>query len=203
MTTPTSILFDMDGVLYSYDFENRLNLLESATGVPLADIRAKIFDSGFEGQADNGDISTDAYIAEIGERLGVDVTLAQWLAARKWAMAPNPMMIDLARQLGTRVETAMLTNNGFMMAENIAELAPELPDIFGDRLFTSAASGCNKEEAAGFTKLLGLLDWDAATTLFVDDDAHYIAAAAEAGLITHHFADIEGFRACLASHGLD
>lgn len=189
MTQVNAVLFDMDGVLYAYDFENRLKLLESALDVPAETIRTKIFESGFEGAYDDGQMTTDVYIAGISERLGVDVTLRQWVAARKWAMAPEPAMIDLARDLGTRVEIALLTNNGPMLVEHIAEMAPELPDVFGDHLFCSGVHGFNKERVDGFEGILKAMSWSAETTLFVDDSPVYIASAEKAGLITHHFVD--------------
>lgn len=197
-----AVLFDMDGVLYAYDFENRLNLLSDALGVPAADIDEKIFKSGWEDKSDNGDLDVDAYIAGISERLGVDVTLRQWVAARKWAMAPEPMMIDLARNLSETCEIALLTNNGRMLFEHVDEVAPELRPVFGDRLFVSGVHGFNKERAEGFTGILEHLGWDAETTLFVDDSPRYIAAAADAGLVTHLFDGIEGLRAKLDRLGV-
>ncbi len=197
-----AVLFDMDGVLYAYDFENRLNLLSDALGVPAADIDEKIFKSGWEGESDNGDLDVDAYIAGISERLGVDVTLRQWVAARKWAMAPEPMMIDLARRLSETHQIALLTNNGRMLFDHVDEVAPELRPVFGERLFVSGVHGFNKERAAGFTGILDHLGWDAETTLFVDDSPRYIAAAADAGLVTHLFDGIEGLRAKLGRLGV-
>lgn len=197
-----AVLFDMDGVLYAYDFENRLGLLEAALEISKETIRREIFQSGFDDSHDNGDITVDAYIAGIAERLGVPVRLGQWVAARKWAMAPEPMVIDLARQLQAKVEIALLTNNGAILYENIAELAPELPPLFGDRLFVSGVHGFNKERAEGFAGLLAHLGWQAETTLFIDDSPRYIATADQAGLVTHRFDGIDGLRARLSDLGL-
>ncbi len=197
-----AVLFDMDGVLYAYDFKNRLNLLSDALDVPAADIEDKIFKSGFEDLSDNGDITLDDYIAGIGERLGVEVRLGQWVAARKWAMAPEPMMIDLARQLSASLDVALLTNNGEFLYRHIDELAPELSPLFGERLFVSGVHGFNKERASGFTGILDHLGWEADATLFIDDSPRYIAAADEAGLVTHLFEGIEELRDRLSSLGL-
>lgn len=202
MSEIEAVLFDMDGVLYAYDFENRLNLLSDALGVPALDIKEKIFLSGWEDRSDNGDIEVDEYIAGIAERLDVDVTLRQWVAARKWAMAPEPMMLDLARQLSESVEIALLTNNGRMLFDHIDEVAPELRPLFGERLFVSGVHGFNKERAEGFVSILDHLGWDAAATLFIDDSPRYIAQADEAGLVTHLFDGIEGLRGRLSQLGV-
>lgn len=197
-----TVLFDMDGVLYAYDFENRLKLLESALDVSAEKIRTEVFASGFDDAHDNGDFGVDDYIAGISERLGVPVRLGQWVAARKWAMAPEPMMIDLARQLSETCEIALLTNNGLMLYDHIDELAPELRPLFAERLFVSGVHGFNKERADCFTAILDHLGWSAETTLFVDDSPRYIAAADEAGLMTHRFDGIEGLRERLNLLGL-
>lgn len=202
MTQIRSVLFDMDGVLYAYDFENRLNLLESALDVPKEKIRAEIFDSGFENSADDSNMTSDAYIAGISARLGLDVRPGQWIAARKWAMAPEPMVIDLARQLKQRVDIALLTNNNALTAEHLSELAPELPDLFGENLFVSASIGVGKDHAETFTRLCAQLGWSPETTLFVDDNAAYIASAEKAGLVTHHFTDAGMFRSALSDYEL-
>lgn len=202
MTAIDAVLFDMDGVLYAYDFENRLTLLEAALDVPAATIRARVFEAGIEDGADAGALSTDAYIAAISDALGVEVRLGQWLAARKWAMAPDPAMIDLAGRLKARVPVAMLTNNGTMLAEHIAELAPELPPLFGDNLFVSAVFGGGKEDPATFSRLLDRLGWRADRTLFVDDNEDYVAAATRAGLITHHFSGLDALVSALVAAGL-
>lgn len=204
MTRINAVLFDMDGVLYAYDFENRLKLLESALDVPAETVRAKIFNSGFEDTYDDGQMTTGDYIDGISKHLGVDVTLRQWIAARKWAMAPEPALIDLARDLGTRVEIALLTNNGPMLFENVAQMAPELPGVFGEHLFCSGVHGFNKERVDGFVGLLEKMSWSAETTLFIDDSPTYIARAVEAGLITHHFVDedVDGLKEHLKVLGL-
>ncbi len=204
MAQINAVLFDMDGVLYAYDFENRLKLLESALDVPIEIIRAEIFTSGFENAYDDGQMTTEDYIDGISKRLGVEVTLRQWVAARKWAMAPAPAMIDLARDLSAQVEVALLTNNGPMLFENVAQMAPELPAIFGEHLFCSGVHGFNKERVDGFVGVLEKMSWAAGTTLFIDDSPTYIARADEAGLVTHHFidGDVAGLKVRLEALGL-
>lgn len=200
MSTPDirAVLFDMDGVLYAYDFEARLGLLESALEVSKEDIRTKIFESGFDDQHDQGLIDVDEYINGIADRLGVPVRVGQWLAARKWAMAPEPAMLDLARTLKANHQIALLTNNGQFLADAVSEVAPELPDIFEDRMFFSGVCGLSKDFQVSFTTLLEKLDWAPAQTLFVDDQPNYIEQAAAAGLHTHVFTDIDGLRGALA-----
>lgn len=202
MTTAIdAVLFDMDGVLYAYDRVHRMELLSSALDVPAADIREKIFASGLEEAHDLGRLSVDEYVAEVGRALGRDVTLRQMISARKWSMAPEPAMLDLAKRLGADYEIAMMTNNGMFLADAIDQLAPELPAIFGDRVFFSGALGCGKETPETFDLLMSKLGWQAGRTLFVDDSSEYIEAAIKAGLIAHKFEGIDGLKAHLAELG--
>ncbi len=200
-TAIDAVLFDMDGVLYAYDRAHRFELLSSALDVPAADIHEKIFASGLEDAHDLGRLDVDAYIAEVGRVLDRDVTLRQWVSARKWSMSPEPEMLDLAMRLGAEYEIALMTNNGMFIADAIDQLAPELSAIFGERIFFSGALGSGKETPATFDLLMNKLGWQAGRTLFVDDDPSYIAAATEAGLTVHHFSDASAFKAYLAELG--
>lgn len=198
-----SVLFDMDGVLYNYDRPQRLSLLSDALGVPVDDIAAKVFDAGLEDDHDLGTLELDAYIAEIGRVLAVPVTLRQWRAARKWAMSPEGPMLQLAAKLGEQVDIALMTNNGTFVAEALDELAPELRTVFGERMHFSGVLRAGKQHAATFPVLMDRLGWRAGTTLFIDDNPSYIAAADAAGLVTHLFDGIDPLRARLTALGFE
>jgi len=202
MAAVETLLFDMDGVFCAYDFPTRLNHLEDVTGVPAAEIEARIFKSGFEDGADLGHYGADGYIKEIARLLDTDMDRNTWLAARAASMTPWPEMAQLARDLKGRHPIAMLSNNGWLLREAIGGIMPELPEVFGERLFFSAELGGGKETPATFTTLLAVLGWQPATTLFIDDSETYIASAAEAGLQTFTFSDVAGFRAELLERGL-
>ena len=51
---PEAVIFDMDDVLCRYDLGRRLRALSRITGKMPRDIRAAIWDSGFEDAADSG-----------------------------------------------------------------------------------------------------------------------------------------------------
>lgn len=196
------VLFDMDNVLCDYDFSERLRLLEALTGIDAAGIDAAIFKSGFEDKADLGQFGPGPYVEEISRLLGVEMDAETWLSARAQAMTPWPEMFALVRRVKARRPVALLSNNGWLLRQNIGRILPELTDIFADKLYFSAEIGQGKESPAAFAPLLGLLGWTAAETLFVDDSPVYIAAAETAGLQTHLFTDLEMLRADLAGREL-
>ncbi|MBT5514736.1 MAG: HAD family phosphatase [Rhodospirillaceae bacterium] len=198
----TSILFDMDGVLCDYDFDGRLKALEAAIGIPAAEIDAKIFKSGFEDAADLGQYGAPGYMEEVARLLDADVDAGTWLAARADAMTPNLEMLDLARDLKTRTDIAMFSNNGWQLREALGDIFPELTAIFGTHIYFSAEVGAGKQHTETFHPFLTQLGWSVETTLFVDDNEGYIAAARAAGVESHLFEGAEGFKTALVAHSL-
>ncbi len=201
-STIRHVVFDMDGVLCHYDFPRRLEVMAKQTGVTAAAIEEAIFTSGFDERADQGRFTAEQYLHGMAERLGATVRRADWVAARKAAMTPDPDMLTLARALGRRVGTAMLTNNGPLLRAHIGEIFPQAIELFGARAFFSCEFGTGKEETAVFGLLLKRIGGTPAETLFIDDSADYIDNARAAGLNVHHFRGIDPLRARLAALGL-
>jgi len=202
-STIRHVVFDMDGVLCRYDFSRRLDEMAKRIGVTAAAINDAIFKSGFDDRADQGHFTAEQYLQGMAERLGVTVGRADWLAARKAAMTPDRDMLALARALGRRVGTAMLTNNGPLLRAHIGEVFPQIVELFGARAFFSCEFGTGKQETAVFALLLERIGGTPAETLFIDDSAAYIDNARAAGLNVHHFRGIDSLRSQLAALKLD
>ena len=103
----------MDDVLCRYDLGRRLRALSRITGKMPRDIRAAIWDSGFEDAADSGGYpDPDHYLNEFGRRIGFHLTREDWVAARREAMQPWPDMLHLAAKIGEQARIAIFSNNG-------------------------------------------------------------------------------------------
>ena len=202
MSTISTFLFDMDDVICSYDFDGRLQVLENVTGIPALEIKAKIFDSGFEDTADSGAYTASEYLEEASRILGVSIDREEWVSARAQATSPRPEMLSLVKRLGELHETALLTNNGWLMAETLPNMLPDIIDVFGSNVFVSAQIGASKISPMAFKSLLPLLGWQPETTLFVDDHAPYIMSAKEASLQTHLFTDVKTLVSALEDAGV-
>jgi putative hydrolase of the HAD superfamily len=61
---PRLVIFDMDDVLCHYDLGRRLRALSQISGKTPRDIRAAIWDSGFEDDADSGAIPMPTFISQ-------------------------------------------------------------------------------------------------------------------------------------------
>ena len=192
------IVFDMDGVLCHYDFPRRLACLAQKTGLDTDFIDERIFRSGFDDLGDQGRFSAAEYLRKFGDKLGVSVAREDWLWARRVPMTPDTAMLALvARLQEQQVQVAMLTNNGPLLQEGLAEVFTQAADLFGAQAYFSCQFSSTKEDPAIFHALLDSLGGRAERTLFIDDSEIYIAAARKAGLQVHHFAGIDGLLAAL------
>jgi len=184
---PAVVIFDMDDVLCRYDLGRRLRALSRLSGRMPRDIRAAIWDSGFEDEADTGGYPDPAgYLKEFAQRLGHPITREEWVAARRESMTPWPDMLALARKIGAEARLAIYSNNGPLTKASLAELFPELCAIFPEH-YHSFEFGRKKPDPASFKSLLQRMGVEAAQCWFIDDKRSNVAGARLAGLAGHHF----------------
>lgn len=183
-------LFDMDDVLYDYDYATRMARLSAATGVADGELRTRWWKAGHEHVAEAGGYDTAAaYLAAFSAAVGVEVAREDWLAARRAAMTPRAEVLDVVRVAATLGQVSLLTNNGALVAANLTELAPELVPLFGEHLFTSSDYGARKPDPIVFVRAMHRYDADPADTFFTDDLTENIAGAASVGISAHLYRD--------------
>jgi HAD superfamily hydrolase (TIGR01509 family) len=191
-------IFDMDHVLYGYDWHTRIRGLSEATGLSPADVRARWWDAGREWEAEAGVFRTgDEYIAAFSEAMGTAVDKNEWVSIRGRAMEAWPESIAAVAHASRYGQVTLLTNNGALVGENLTELAPALVPVFGDHLFTSSAYGARKPNPEVFTNVLARYGTDAADAFFADDLADNVAGAASVGISAHQFFTAEGMVAAI------
>ena len=188
---PRLVIFDMDDVLCHYDLGRRLRALSQISGKTPRDIRAAIWDSGFEDDADSGGYpDADVYLAEFSYRIGHTITRQQWIAARRESMIASLDVLMLAESIGTAARIAIYTNNGPIVKSSLDELFPEAAAIFRER-YCSYEFGTKKPDPQSFTKLLAKISVAPADTWFIDDKRSNVQGARLAGLKAHHFHSYE------------
>ena len=188
---PRLVIFDMDDVLCHYDLGRRLRALSQISGKTPRDIRAAIWDSGFEDDADLGGYpDADVYLAEFSYRIGHTITRQQWIAARRESMIASLDVLALAESIGKTARIALYTNNGPIVKSSLDELFPEAAAIFRER-YCSYEFGTKKPDPQSFTKLLAKISVAPADTWFIDDKRSNVQGARLAGLKAHHFRSIE------------
>jgi glucose-1-phosphatase len=182
--------FDMDDVLYRYDWRTRMALMTEATGLELGELRGRWWHDRGEWAAEAGGYGSGAeYHAAFEAAIGVPVPVDEWLRIRRAAMTPWADSFAAVEHAATLGEVALLTNNGPLVEEHLATLAPEIAPLFGENLHTSSFYGARKPDSAVFRALLAAYDRDPADVFFVDDLAENVAGAASVGITAHRFTD--------------
>jgi putative hydrolase of the HAD superfamily len=198
-----AVVFDLDEVLTHYTLPRRLAYLSNLCGMPPQDIRAAIFESGFEDASERGEWSADEYLREFGARMGgYPLTAEQWVEARRAAMEPNEPVLAIAQGLGERLPVALFTNNGFLLKRHFAEVYPAAAELFGERATFSADVGHAKPSPEAFRRLAARLGHAPDRIVFFDDTASYIEGAREAGLHAYQYTGVDAMVARLEEHSL-
>jgi putative hydrolase of the HAD superfamily len=188
-------IFDVDDVLCSYDLGRRLRVLSQISGRTPRDIRAALWDSGFEDAADSGRYPTsEGYLAEFGRRLGHPIRREQWIEARRASIVPWPDSLAIVRDVAAHRRVALFTNNGPLMRESFGEIFPEAAAIFGADCYFSYEFQTKKPDPECYRRLLARLGLEPAAAWFTDDKKSNVEGAALAGLATHHFVSTAGLR---------
>jgi len=183
-------VFDMDDVLYDYDWRVRMTGLAELTGHDFAELRRRWWHDEGEWAAEAGRFADAAsYHAAFTSALGLPITVDDWIANRRSAMTAWPeslAAVERAAQLGS---VALLTNNGPLVEAHLAALAPELVPLFGDELHTSSFYGARKPDPAVFTNLLAHYGVSAEQVFFADDLQVNVDGARSVGIEAHRFTD--------------
>ncbi|WP_213813999.1 HAD family phosphatase [Glaciihabitans sp. dw_435] len=193
-------IFDMDQVLYDYDWQVRMAGMTELTGLSLEELRERWWHAEGEMAAEAGVFRTGTeYLAAFCEALGADVSRADWLRVRASAMTPWPESIDAVRRASELGQITLLTNNGALAGENLHTLAPELVELFGEHLLTTSFYGARKPDPTVFESVLERYGVAASDAFFADDMENNVDAAAGVGITAHHFTSPAGMRAAIES----
>ncbi len=181
-------IFDMDEVLYGYDWRRRMAGMSQITGLSLEQLRERWWHEDGEIAAEAGGFAdADSYLAAFTDAIGVEVSEADWVRIRGDAMEPWCDSIAAVRRAAEFGQVTLLTNNGPLTGKYLPELAPELVSVFGDHLFTSSDYGARKPEPEVFRSVLSRYGIDAHDAFFADDLRENIDGALSVGITAHHF----------------
>lgn len=198
MTRSPLFVFDMDDVLYDYDWRVRMAGLQQLTGHDVAELRRRWWHDDGEWAAEAGRFAdADEYHAAFTEALGRHIPVADWIANRRSAMTAWPeslAAVERAAQLGS---VSLLTNNGPLVEAHLAELAPELVALFGDELHTSSFYGARKPDPRVYTNMLAHYGVPADQVFFADDLQVNVDGARSVGIEAHRFTDPASLNAAI------
>jgi HAD superfamily hydrolase (TIGR01509 family) len=196
------VIFDVDNVVVRYDRSHRMAVLADRLGRTAAEVTAAVFGSGVEDASDAGDLGPDEYLDAIGEHLGTPVSREVWVEARAAATVVDPAVLALVVHVAARTSVALLTNNGRLLREEFARIAPEVAAIPGVRLFASGDLRLAKPDPEVFRTVAAHHGVDPTDALFIDDSPDYVAGAHRAGLRAHPYTTPEALLTFLSTHAL-
>ena len=197
LRTPLFV-FDMDDVLFDYDWRVRMTGLTALTGFDFPELRRRWWHDEGEWAAEAGRFEdADAYLAAFSRALDRDIPVADWVANRRSAMTVWPeslAAVARAAELGT---VSLLTNNGPLAEAHLAELAPELVPLFGAELHTSSFYRARKPDPTVFSNMLAYYEVPAEQVFFVDDLEVNVEGARSVGIDAHRFTDAASLGAAI------
>jgi len=181
-------IFDMDDVLYDYDWRVRMAGMTELTGLSLDELRERWWHDRGEWAAEAGDFeSAQAYLSAFEAAIGMPIDEAEWVRVRGSAMTAWPQSLAAVRRASELGQVTLLTNNGPLVSKHLTTLAPALVELFGDHLFTSSDYGARKPNPVVFERVLEAYGTAPANAFFADDLQVNVDGAASVGITAHHF----------------
>ena len=200
-------IFDMDDVLYGYDWRARSEALGALTGLHSDELQERWWRKGRELEAESGlHPSPEAYLLAFNAAIGVDVSESDWVSIRGNAMTPMTESLAAVKRAGQLGQVTLLTNNGPLPGKHLGTLAPALVPLFGEHLYTSSDYAARKPDPKVFERVLKRYGTAAEDAFFADDLPENIAGAESLGITAHLFTTgaglLEAIEAFAASRAL-
>ena len=186
-------IFDMDDVLYEYDWRSRMAAMSELTGLSFLELRRLWWHDEGEFGAEAGLYPTgNEYLTAFEKAIGQSVDVARWVEIRAAAMTVLPDSLAAAQRASELGQATLLTNNGALLGDHLPTLAPELVNIFGDHLRTSSHYGARKPNPEVYERTLESYGVEAHNAFFVDDMQENVESAQQLGITGHQFLDSAG-----------
>lgn len=188
-------IFDMDDVLYNYDWRKRMAGMTALTGLTLEQQRALWWHDKGEWAAEAGVFATaEEYLAAFEAATGMRVDETEWVRVRGEAMTARPDALAAVGRAAELGDVTLLTNNGALMSKHLRAIAPELVPLFGEHLYTSSDYSARKPNPLVFERVLERYARDASEAFFVDDMRENVAGAASIGITAHLYSSAAALR---------
>lgn len=202
---PLLFVFDMDDVLYDYDWRTRMAGLTALTGLEMPELRRRWWHDRGEWAAEAGRFPDGAaYLDAVSAALGHPLSVEEWVANRAGSMRPRPDALAAVERAAAFGRVSLLTNNGPLIGEHLATVAPDLvPLIHADDLRTSSFYGARKPDPVVFRRLLDAYNEPADHVFFADDLVENVAGARSVGIGAHHYRDSRGLLAAVEAFQKD
>ncbi len=196
------LILDVDGVLYDYDRSERVRVLASLLGRTPDAVDDAVFASGIEDRADAGELTTEEYLAAVGDRLGCRLDRETWVQARIAATRPMAGELALMHEAASRARVATLSNNSVLLKEEMPRIMPELSGATDVDVHVAGEIGVLKPAAGAYLALTERYAVEPGQAAFVDDAERHVRGAERAGLLALRYTGLDGLRSWLVDLGV-
>ena len=197
-----AILTDLDGVVRRWD-PGIFIQAETAGSLPRDALPNTAFEPDLLLRATTGRISDENWRREVEVRLQQQFPAADaGEAVRLWSLSPgeiDPDVLELLQRCRASCRLVLISNATTRLESDLRRLGI---DHAFDHIVNSSSIGQVKPHPEIYNAALKLLSIRAYEALFIDDRAENVTAAAEIGMIGHHFTTIERLKRALEEHGL-
>ena len=200
--SPQAVIFDFGGVMAQFYRPDRFRLLETRLGLDGGRLPEILWRSPEWRQAEIGAITDGEYWRRIAPRLGLHTpeAIRGLQEALFGDVEVDGRMVALVRDLRGRVRTGLLSNASDVWSQLMHERY-HLDGLF-DVEVISALVGLAKPDPAIYRLALDWLGTPPGATVFVDDYAPNVEAAAALGIQGIHFAGYEALVPALEALGV-
>ena len=195
----TTVLFDLGGVACRFRPERRLAALTADCGLPPEEVRARVWDSGFDAECDLGRHNAAVIHARVRDMLGLRMDYERFRAAWALAFEPDGEVLEVVDEVRRHVRAALLTDNGPVLRDAMPILFPEITERLEPLLF-SCGLGALKPDAVLFAAALVRLGEPAEQVLLVDDSPRVVEGARAFGLAALRFTTADALCRDLAQY---
>jgi putative hydrolase of the HAD superfamily len=196
-----AVFFDIGNVVLYFSHEQMWRQLAAACSTTTAAVRAGILESGYTVLMDRGVVTTDDFVARLGEIAGRKPDTASVRAAAAGIFRLNAAVAKLVEDLAGRdLELGVLSNTCEVHTADAIE-SFDVFRHFRHRIY-SYRVGAVKPDAAIFRAAHEAARCAPEQCFFTDDRADFVAAARRAGLQAETFRGARYLRAQLARRGI-
>ncbi|MEO8607346.1 MAG: HAD family phosphatase [Chloroflexota bacterium] len=181
-----AIIFDFGGVfMKTLDYRPR-HAWDERLGLAHGSIEKIVHGSPSWQAAQLGNITVEAYWADVGLQLGLDSNALETLKLDFFSGDQlDDALVDYARSLRKRGHiVALLSNDGPTLSEKLAVLG--ISDVF-DPLIISANIGVMKPDPQAYEAVLDHIKYPSDNAIFIDDMPANIAGARNLGIHAIHY----------------
>lgn len=194
------LIFDIGGVLVKINIKRFVNAMSQALNV--SRLRLYLYHNrGLFQQIMRGEVTIMALREDLMRHFKRDLDKNQF--AEIWASmldAPQPEIIELARQLGSDYQTVILSNIEAAHHQQLQDSMDFLP--YFSTHFMSYELNLAKPDPAIYQTVLNQLEVSPAECFFIDDRRENVVAARKLGIKSHQFRNSRKLRRDLTRHGI-